>query len=247
MLSDNYKTLPRLFLECADMREGEKFEISNGQHHYLRNVMRVEAGAQVRCFNGQDGEWVAEINEMNKNKTVISFVKKIREQKNEADIWVVASPIKKEAFDFMIEKASELGASRFLPVLCEHTVIHRTNTERMRASAVESAEQCERLDVMRIDVLSKLKNILETWDLGRTLIFCIERKQAPPLLETLRNIPAQTPLAVLVGPEGGFSAQETVYIQSLPFVASVSLGSRILRAETALLAALACIQSARDT
>jgi 16S rRNA (uracil1498-N3)-methyltransferase len=247
MMRDEYKTLLRLYVSRENISGGERHELSDGQHHYLRNVMRLQPGDRLRCFNGVNGEWLAEVEEINKKKLIITFLEKIHEQVSSPDLWVVASPVKKEALDMMIEKSSELGAARFVPVVCDRTVVHRINTDRLSATATEAAEQCERLDVMAVHPLEKLKTVLETWDTGRKLIFCIERMEARPLLKALQSLPGEAPLAVLVGPEGGFSPAEAEYIAALPFVVPVTLGSRILKAETALIAALAVVQAVGDS
>lgn len=244
MTSEPYKRLPRLFVPCETISDGKNFELSEGQLHYLRNVMRLKAGDSLRVFNSRNGEWRATVTELSKKKAIITFSEKLHEQKSSSDLWAVCSPVKKEAFDLMVEKSAELGVARFLPVTCEHTVVHRINRDRLQALSIEAAEQSERLDVMEIAELDSLKSLLHSWPSGRKLIFCLERGDAPPVLQALGRIPAGTPLAVLIGPEGGFSAEEAAYIAGLPFAMPVSLGPRILKAETALIAALACVQGA---
>lgn len=241
MNASDHKNLLRLFVSRENISRGESCELSEGQHHYLRNVMRAKPGDQVRCFNGRNGEWLAEVLELSKKKAVISFLEKIREQIASSDTWVLASPVKKEAFDIMVEKSAELGAAQFQPLICERTVVHRVNEERLTAVAIEAAEQCERLDMMTVAPLSDLKNALSAWPSGRKLIFCIERVDAPPILTALRSV-ASASLGVLIGPEGGFSEAEVAFITALPFVLPVSLGPRVLKAETALIAGLASIQ-----
>jgi 16S rRNA (uracil1498-N3)-methyltransferase len=238
---DNHRLL-RLYVSRENISRGESFELSDGQTHYLRNVMRLEPGAQLRVFNGRNGEWLAEAKEISKKKAVIGFLDKLREQAPAEDLQVLASPVKKEAFDLMVEKSAELGAARFQPVVCAHTVVHRVNRERLEAVAVEAAEQCERLDLMQVEELGELKTVLSSWDKHRKLIFCMERSAAPPIAAALGKLPKGTPLAVLVGPEGGFSEEEARLIAGLPFVLPVSLGPRVLKSETALIAALACVQ-----
>lgn len=245
MTTNEHKRLPRLYISRESISGGDSIELSGGQHHYLRNVMRLKAGDGLRLFNGRNGEWLGEVEEISKNKAIIRFSQKMHEQESSPDVWVVCSPVKKEAFDFMIEKSTELGASRFLPVVCEHTVVHRINRERIQALSIEAAEQSERLDIMDVADLGDLQTILNSWDKGRKLIFCLERGDAPPLVQALATIPSDTPLAVMVGPEGGFSAEEAAFIGAQDFAEPVSLGPRILKAETALVAALACIQGVR--
>lgn len=245
-MTANHKNLLRLYVSRETISGGENAELSEGQIHYLRNVMRLEKGGQLRAFNGRNGEWRAEVKEISKKKAIITFIEKLREQASSPDLEILASPVKKEAFDFMIEKATELGATRFRPVICDHTVVHRANEARLQALSNEAAEQCERLDIMEITPLEGLANLLNnTWPSDRKLIFCIERATAPPILRALEAHIKQ-PLSILIGPEGGFSDSEAKVISTLPFVLPVSLGPRILKAETALVAALACVQALRD-
>lgn len=244
MGSENtHSRLLRLFVPQAPPEAGGLCELSDRQAHYLRNVMRAETGQPLRVFDGTSGEWLAEIKELSKKKALVSFVEKIREQTNSPDIHVLASPVKKEAFDFMIEKSSELGAKAFQPIVCNRTIIQRVNEDRLQAQAVEAAEQCERLDVMRILPIKPLKDVLESMSLDKKLIFCIERVQAPMILQRLQGGEIRPPLAVLIGPEGGFSPEEVEMVSALQQAVPVSLGPRILRAETALVSALTCVQA----
>ncbi|MBW7909976.1 MAG: 16S rRNA (uracil(1498)-N(3))-methyltransferase [Alphaproteobacteria bacterium] len=243
MGSENvHSRLLRLFVPQEPPEAGGVCALSDRQAHYLRNVMRAEVGQNLRVFDGTSGEWLAQIKELNKKNALVSFVEKIREQVNSPDIYVLASPVKKEAFDFMIEKASELGAKAFQPIICNRTVIQRINEDRLQTQAVEAAEQCERLDVMRILPIKPLKDVLESLPLDKKLIFCIERAQAPMIIQRLQGGDIRPPLAVLIGPEGGFSPEEAERVSALPQALPVSLGPRILRAETALVSALTCVQ-----
>lgn len=244
MGSENaHSRLLRLFVPQAPPEAGGLCELSDRQAHYLRNVMRAETGQPLRVFDGTSGEWLAEIKELSKKKALVSFVEKIREQTNSPDIHVLASPVKKEAFDFMIEKSSELGVKAFQPVICNRTIVQRVNEDRLQAQAVEAAEQCERLDVMRILSIKTLKDVLKSIPLDKKLIFCIERAQAPMILQRLQGGEIRPPLAVLIGPEGGFSPEEVEMVSALQQTVPVSLGPRILRAETALVSALTCVQA----
>lgn len=236
-----YTNLVRLYVPDADFAPGEVCALSEGQVHYLRNVMRKAAGDKLRVFNGRDGDWLATLVEINKNKALIKFDQPRIEQKPSPDIWVLASPVKKESFDLMVEKACELGASRFIPVVCDHTVVHKINQERLQAIAIEAAEQSERGDVMEIAPLIDLKKCLNSFDGSRNLIFFIERIEAPSLAQTMPKL-EKKPMALLIGPEGGFSEAEIEFIKNRKDVHPVSLGSRILRAETALITALSGVQ-----
>lgn len=241
MKTEDYKKLTRLYVP-EDFAVGETCALSEGQAHYLRNVMRKAPGDVLRVFNGRTGDWLAKLTDVSKNKAFIQFDKQISEQKPASDIWILGSPIKKEAFDLMIEKSCELGAAKFIPVICDHTVVHKANQDRLQAVAIEAAEQCERSDVMEVAGLVDLKRCLNSFDNKRKLIFCMERGEAPMLAAAMRSLQKE-PLALLIGPEGGFSDGEVEYIRRLPFVHPVSLGPRILRAETAALAALAVVQA----
>ncbi|MFH1158667.1 MAG: 16S rRNA (uracil(1498)-N(3))-methyltransferase [Pseudomonadota bacterium] len=239
--AEKYKKLVRLYIPDADFAHGEKCRISEGQAHYLRSVMRKTPGDALRVFNGRDGDWLATISELNKKNALLEMDHKLLEQERSPDIWVLASPVKKEAFDLMIEKSCELGAARFTPVVCEHTVVHKINQERLQAIAIEAAEQSERFDVMSVDPLMDLKKCLVSTCCDRNIIFCIERARAASLSETAREL-AGRPLVLLIGPEGGFSSREIEFIRGLKYVNAVTLGPRILKSETALIAALSGVQ-----
>lgn len=239
---DAYKNLIRLYAPQEAPETGGQCALSDRQLHYLRNVMRCNPGDLVRVFDGTNGEWIAKLEEISKKNAIVSFSEKIREQVNVPDIHVLASPVKKDALDFMVEKASELGAKAFFPVACERTVVGRINEDRLQTIAVEAAEQCERLDVMRVQPLQNLKTVIETWSSDRKLLFCHERSAAPMVLTRLQSGSFRPPLALLVGPEGGFTEAEAAMLTAADGVEPVSLGGRILRAETALVAALTCLQ-----
>jgi 16S rRNA (uracil1498-N3)-methyltransferase len=240
---NDHSRLIRLFVPQEPPAEGQFCELSERQAHYLRNVMRRTVGDRLRVFDGTSGEWLAEIKNISKKNALISFIEPIRKQMNSPDLYVLASPVKKEAFDFMVEKASELGAKAFQPIACARTVVQRINEDRLQALAVESAEQCERLDVMRILPLKSLKDALNLMQLDRKLIFCLERADVPMILPRLQEAEMKLPVGVLVGPEGGFTQEEAEMVMTLPQALPVSLGPRILRAETALVSALTCAQA----
>jgi 16S rRNA (uracil1498-N3)-methyltransferase len=238
---------PRLFV-TGDLAAGGAVALTSGQAHYLKNVMRLSPGQPVVLFNGRDGEWGGRIGDLRRGGGTAEMETLRRPQAVEPDIWLLFAPIKRAPLDFMIQKAVELGVSRLCPVLTRHTDVARLNLERARSTVVEAAEQCERLTLPEVSAPAPLFDVLADWPAGRSLILCAEAGPAIPMaaaLEALRpGDPAKVPeMAVLVGPEGGFEPSELDAIRKLPFVTAAGLGPRVLRAETAALAALACWQS----
>jgi 16S rRNA (uracil1498-N3)-methyltransferase len=212
--------------------------------HYVANVMRAKAGEDVLVFNGRDGEWHGRFESVAKNTVTIALEQQTRPQAPEPDLWLLAAPIKKDCVDLVAEKAAELGASALWPVFTRRTVMSRVNTERLAAHMVEAAEQCERLTVPVVMEPLALDKALAAWDPARTLLFLDESGGGAPLAQVLATLP-DGPLAVLVGPEGGFAPEERALLARLPFARPVGLGPRILRAETAAIAALAIVQAIR--
>ena len=233
---------PRLHTE-QDLRPGAVIELDAARSHYLRAVLRREAGAELLLFNGRDGEWRASIERIAKSGARIALAQQTRPQQASPDLWLVFAPIKGDRIDNLAEKATELGCSCLWPVFTQHTAIGRVNVERMRANTIEAAEQCERLDIPDIRTPAKLGEILDSWSPARRLIVCAESGQATPIAEALSAMPANAPAAVMTGPEGGFARSELDGLSKLPFVTAVGLGPRVLRADTAALAALACWQA----
>jgi 16S rRNA (uracil1498-N3)-methyltransferase len=212
-----------------------------GQAHYLLHVMRVKVGDRVSLFNGRDGEWLARIDTVTKRGCTLVCQTQTENQKEVPDIWLCFAPIKKTPSDYVVQKATELGARTLQPVLTRRTIVTRVNEERMRANAIEAAEQSGRLDLPEIRNAVTLDKLLSGWPQERWLIFCDEAGEAPPIAKALDQKHKQC--AVLTGPEGGFDAAEREKIRAQSFVLPVSLGTRILRADTAALAALAVWQS----
>lgn len=233
--------MPRIACLDGTLAMGIVYTLDEAQVHHLRTVLRVGDGENVRAFNAKDGEWLASLRHQGKRGAVLEIAAFLRAPVVLPDIWLVASPLKKDALDMMIEKASELGASRFVPVIADHTVVHRLNGERAHAQAIDAAEQCERFDVMAIDELQPLAQLLKDWPQERTLYVALERSAAKPFLKVLREEAPAGKMAVLVGPEGGFSHKEREQLLALPFVDPVSLGDTILRAETAAVAGLSLL------
>ena len=234
---------PRLRLFVPDdLGPQAAIALDSAQSHYIAHVMRAEPGEAVSLFNGRDGQWLATIASIHKRGVVVTAVSPSCPQAAEPDIWLLAAPIKRERIDLVAEKATELGASLLWPVITQHTATSRVNTDRLAAHLREAAEQCERLTVPQLRDPVPLAQAVADWDAARPLLF-LDESGGQPLAQSLAAIPARTPLALLIGPEGGFSASERTWLRSLPMVQPVSLGPRILRAETAAFAALAVIQA----
>ncbi|WP_439816589.1 16S rRNA (uracil(1498)-N(3))-methyltransferase [Zavarzinia sp. CC-PAN008] len=212
------------------------------QAHYLTRVLRLEAGAPLRLFNGRDGEWRAAVSGSARHP-VLEVQAQLRPQAPEPGPALWFAPLKGQRLELLAEKATELGASALVPVLTERTAIPKLNAERLRANAAEAAEQCERLTLPRIDPPRPLGEAVAARPPDTILLFCDESGGAP--LAQVAGAHATADLAILIGPEGGFSARERALLAELPGVARVSLGPNILRAETAALAALAILHGLR--
>jgi 16S rRNA (uracil1498-N3)-methyltransferase len=235
------KDAPRLYVE-ASLTGGVEFDATPEQAHYLSNVMRLAAGREIALFNGRDGEWRGVIAETGKKKARFRIGAQLRPQAPEPDLWLLFALVKRQAVDLIIEKATELGVSRILPVVTERTNAARTGEERLRLIAIEAAEQCERLSVPEILPAQTLSKALTSWEAGRTLYSMDETGAGRPIAEVLAAA-RPGPAALLIGPEGGFAKSELDGLDRLAFATRVGLGRRILRAETAVIAALACFQA----
>jgi 16S rRNA (uracil1498-N3)-methyltransferase len=236
---------PRLFV-TDDLDGGRAVELSEGQAHYLKNVMRLAEGDAVTLFNGRDGEWRGHIAAVKRNACSVALERQERPQADEPDVWLLFAPIKRTPLDFLVQKAAELGVSQLRPVITRRTDVSRVNTDRLRAIVVEAAEQCERLTVPVVGEPVPLDAALAAWPAGRRLLVCAEIGPVRPIGEILSESGTATSgmaTAVMTGPEGGFTTTELDALRNLPFVTAVGLGPRILRAETAAIAALACWQS----
>jgi 16S rRNA (uracil1498-N3)-methyltransferase len=231
----------RLYVE-APLGEGAAVVLGDSQMHYLLHVMRARIGDRLRLFNGRDGEWRARIAETSKRVCRLECETRTAPQREVPDIWLVFAPIKKTPADYLTQKATELGVRVLQPVTTRRTIVGRINTGRMRANAIEAAEQSGRVSVPDVRDLVELERLLGNWPRERRILFCDEAGEAPPIAEVLRKSPAG-PWAVLTGPEGGFDPIERARLRALPDVDPVSLGERILRADTAALAALAVWQA----
>ena len=240
-MRENY-TLTRLFVEAA-LSEGEKVELPKEQAHYLRNVLRKGEGDAVRVFNGESGEWRADISALSKRSAELTIKQQLREPQACPDITLCFAPIRKHRTAFIIEKATELGVRTLQPVITARTQFPKFNVQKARLQAIEAAEQTERLDIPAIMKTQKLDALLDAWDETRTIIFADEAGDALPVANALKTL--KDPAAILIGPEGGFTPQERELLRSQSFVKPVSLGPRILRADTAALSLLTLWQAER--
>jgi 16S rRNA (uracil1498-N3)-methyltransferase len=231
-------SLPRLFVD-ETLGEGMVLTLGGAQANYLGNVLRLGAGAGIKAFDDRTGEWLASIEDAGKRRVVLRIERKLRERESVPDLWLLFAPIKRGRIDWLVEKATELGAARLVPVVTRRTIVDRLNLERLRAHAVEAAEQCERTALPELGEPVKLEALLKEWPSGRALYFADEAGGAP-LADAVRAGPA----AILIGPEGGFTDEERAAISAMKQARPVSLGPRILRADTAAIAALAIWMSA---
>ena len=228
----------RLFVEAA-LTPAIEVAVTASQAHYLTRVMRRTSGDRVLVFNGHDGEWQARIAMSGRDSVTLLINAQSRAQATEPDIWLAFALLKRDATDLVVQKATELGASALLPLITDRTITHRINETRLRAIAVEAAEQSERLTVPIVHPPRRFADLLGDWPPERPLFAAVER-------ETLRGVqPMAGPVGLLVGPEGGFAPAELDALGRCLFVTRVSLGTRILRAETACLAGLALLQAPR--
>jgi len=230
----------RLYV-TAPLAAGAAVAPDEGQTHYLLHVMRAKAGDRVALFNGRDGQWLAEIAQAAKRAVILRCLTQSAPQAEVPDLWLAFAPIKKTPSDYLVQKAAELGVRALLPVFTRRTIVSRVNIERMGANAIEAAEQSGRLSVPRVAAAVPLERLLADWPRERRLYFCDESLDAAPLAEAARGHGG--PAAILTGPEGGFDPGERAPLRALSFVVPVTLGPRILRADTAALAALAIWQS----
>lgn len=233
----------RLYVD-APLDAGARVAPDAGQTHYLLHVMRAKPGDRVSLFNGRDGEWAASLVDLGKRSCALVCEGRVAEQGTVPDVWLVFAPVKKTPADYLTQKATELGVRVLQPVLTRRTVVRRINEERMRANAIEAAEQSGRLSVPEVRGAVDLDKLLATWPAERRIVFCDEAGEAPPIAQALAH--AEDGLwAILIGPEGGFDPAERAAIRALGCTVPVSLGHRILRADTAGLAALAVWQALR--
>ncbi len=233
--------IPRLFV-TDELTGGASIGCNTAQVHYLRHVLRLDNGAAIRLFNGRDGEWRAELEAAGRKRCALAVQERLRPQTPQPELHYLFAPLKRSRLDYMAQKATEMGAGVLQPVLTRFTMVRRIRGDRLCANAVEAAEQCGLLAVPRVKDPLPLARLLDEWSPGRALVFCDESAAARSPLDDLLPL-AGRPLAVLIGPEGGFAPEERRRLLSLPFVTPISLGPRIMRADTAAVAALALVQA----
>ena len=227
------KSLPRLFVRTP-LREGARVDLDAGQANYLGNVMRLGEGAELLIFDSETGEWLARIADAGKKRMALAVERRTREPEAVPDVWLAFAPVKRTQTDWLVEKATELGVAKLLPVMTRRTIAERVKLERLEAIAIEAAEQCGRTRLPEVVEPQPLARFLEQLDTGRSLYFADEGG-GEPAASAFKAGPA----TILTGPEGGFTDEERSAIRATPNTVPVSLGPRILRAETAALAALA--------
>ena len=233
--------MQRLFIDTP-LSAGASVEVTAEQFNYLANVLRMGEAARILVFNGRDGEWMGQLSFPSRKKLVIAVMEQTRPQPEPPDLHYLFAPLKVGRLDYVVQKAVEMGAGLIQPVMTQHVQGKITNLDRLQANVVEAAEQCGVLTVPEVATPRKLRDLLDAWPSGRRMIFCDEGEESHnplPLLTAIR----EKQLALLIGPEGGFSEEERTLLRSLDFVTAIPLGPRILRADTAGVAAMAVIQA----
>ena len=225
---------PRLVID-QPIADGMELRIEGGQAHYLLSVMRLKAGGTVKLFDDRTGEWLGEVAATGRRDLVVRIAAKLREREAVPDLWLCAAPITRGRIDWVAEKASELGVARLVPVATRRAVVDKLNRDRLRAHMIEAAEQCERTALPELADMVPLEALLRAWPADRALYFADE-EGGTPMLDAVRD--HSGPAAILIGPEGGFDPAEREAIRACPAAVPISLGPRILRAETAALAAV---------
>lgn len=234
--------MQRLFID-APLAKGAAIEANADQFNYLANVLRMEEGAEILLFNGRDGEWKASLSFPTRKRILLSATEETRPQPVPSDLHYLFAPLKVGRMDYLVQKAVEMGAGLLQPVMTQHVQGKITNLDKIRANVIEAAEQCGILDIPDVAEPVRLADLLDRWPADRRIIYCDEGDAGQNPLPLLSRV-TERKLALLVGPEGGFSEEERTRLRSLDFVTAIPLGPRILRADTAAVAAMAVIQAA---
>ena len=235
----------RLYVD-HDLTKGATSDLDRQQAHYIRHVMRLSAGDTVNLFNGRDGEWHSVLAVTGRAQASVTPEQRVRDQNAGPDLWLAFAPVKRARIDLIAEKATELGVAAIIPTMTENTSVSRVNLDRLRANSIEAAEQCGRLTLPDIRKPVDLENLLDVWPPGRRLMVCDETGGGEPAIDALihKNGTAESSAwGILTGPEGGFSRSELDLLSKNPIVTRIGLGPRILRADTAAIAALVCWQA----
>jgi 16S rRNA (uracil1498-N3)-methyltransferase len=232
---------PRLYLSQL-LTKDATVDLAPGQAHRLRVVLRLAPGAPVAGFNARDGEWFCRIDEAGRNRTLLIVERRLRSPEVEGDLWLLFAPIKRARLDWLVEKATELGVTELLPIWTRHTQAERLNLDRLHTHAVAAAEQCERLSVPKLHAPQPLDAVLAGWVNERRLFVCDETGAGVAIADAVAQF-NPTPAALMIGPEGGLAESELDSLSRFPFVTRVGLGPRVLRADTAALAALSVFQA----
>lgn len=231
----------RLYVQ-PPLSEGKAIPCTRAQTNYLTNVMRLKEGSELLVFDGQSGEWGARIEQASRGNCTLKVQQQVRAQEEGPDLHYLFAPLKRARLDYMVQKATEMGAAVLQPVLTRRTEVNRVKLDRMRANVIEAAEQCGVLRVPEVREPASLDKMLDGWKPERRIIWCDEESAVTSPLNVLKDM-APGPLAVLIGPEGGFEMSEREKLQALEFVTSLSLGPRVMRADTAAVAALALVNA----
>lgn len=236
---------PRLYVD-VELSDGAEIRLDGSHAHYLLKVMRIKQGDPVKLFDDRTGEYLAHVTVLGKRDLILMIDGKTRDRESVPDLWLCAAPIKKDRFNWIAEKATELGVAKIMPVQTERTQGHGIKAEKLLAHMIEAAEQCERTALPSLDPLIKLTELLEQWPADRHLFFADERIHETGEGSFRKALVAHDgPAAILIGPEGGFSDEENEMIRALPQSVPVSLGPRILRADTAAIAAISLWMAGR--
>ena len=236
----DYET--RLYVE-DNLSIGKSLVLENDRSHYLRSVLRLKENSQIALFNGEEGEWLSTIKTIAKKFVELEVVEQIKSQEAISDIWLVFAPIKRTRIDYLAQKATELGAGALWPVFTKYTSVSRVNTERLKSNSIEAAEQSGRLTVPKILDPIDFDILIKKWPHDRHLFCLDETGKGAPILDAFQSSHLRAS-GLLIGPEGGFAKEELDQVDKLSNVCRVSLGKRILRSDTAAVAALACWQAA---
>ncbi len=241
------KSKTRLFIE-KQISENLMIYIKEKQHHFLKNVLRIKLNDVINVFDGVTGEWRSQVISISKDKTALKIEKKIREFETQTDIWLIFAPIKIFRLNIIIQKAVELGVSKFIPCKTKFSNFDKLNYKNLEMNAIEAAQQCERLDVPKIEKIINLDAMIKKLPEDRALVFCDESDtNLPSIYDELKShLNNYSKWSVIIGPEGGFSKEERELIKKQNNVLRVTLGSRILRSDTAAISSLFCIQSMVD-